>query len=156
MIQASLATRTRATKVPAAARPAASVTEGSQPRRKGASRSVGNSSTLRRGPSGGDLPAPGPRHRDVICRTRTLPPQAPDGTERLAAMTPRPETDLLIYHGVLAPRARSRGRVVVYGRRVPEPTAATAPLAGDLGEGRSEARPARLELGRSHAPGVCH
>src|SRR5713101_3914621 len=90
--------------MPAAARPAASVTEGSQPRRKRASRSVGNSSTLRRGPSGGDLPAPGPRHRDVICRTRTLPPQAPDGTERLAAMTPRPETDLLIYHGVLAPR----------------------------------------------------
>jgi hypothetical protein len=31
--------------------------------------------------------------------------------------------------GVLAPRARWRGRVVVYGRRVPEPTAAAAPLA---------------------------
>src|SRR5207302_1769347 len=47
--------------------------------------------------------------------------------ERLAAMTPRPETNLLICHGVLAPRARCRERVVVYGRVLPEPTA--APLA---------------------------
>ncbi len=31
--------------------------------------------------------------------------------ERLAAMTPRPETNLLICHGVLAPRARWRTRV---------------------------------------------
>jgi len=42
----------------------------------------------------------------------------------------RPGT-LLICHGVLAPRARWRGRVVVYGRPVLEPTAPTAPLAGD-------------------------
>jgi hypothetical protein len=49
--------------------------------------------------------------------------------ERLAAMTPRPETNLLICHGVLAPRARWRARVVVYGRPGPEPTASTAPLA---------------------------
>ena len=47
--------------------------------------------------------------------------------ERLAAMTPRPETNLLICHGVLAPRARWRGRVVVYGRMAQEPTAALAP-----------------------------
>ena len=46
-------------------------------------------------------------------------------------MTPRPETNLLICHGVLAPRARWRSRVVVYGRPVPEPTASTAPLAAD-------------------------
>jgi hypothetical protein len=31
-----------------------------------------------------------------------------------AAMTPRPETNLLICHGVLAPRARWRARVVFY------------------------------------------
>jgi hypothetical protein len=43
--------------------------------------------------------------------------------DRLAAMTPRPETNSLICHGVLAPRARWRGRVVVYGRLAPEPTA---------------------------------
>ena len=49
--------------------------------------------------------------------------------ERLAAMTPWPETNLLICHGVLAPRARWRARVVAYGRVVPEPTASTTPLA---------------------------
>jgi hypothetical protein len=42
--------------------------------------------------------------------------------ERLAAMTPRPETNLLICHGLLAARARWRARVVAYGRVGPEPT----------------------------------
>src|SRR6266481_761134 len=66
----------------------------------------------------------------------------PEFLERLAAMTPRPETNLLICHGVLAPRARWRARVVVYGRRVPEPTAATAPLAaGPDGTGVKTATP---------------
>ena len=51
--------------------------------------------------------------------------------ERLATMTPRPETNLLICHGLLAPRARWCERVVMYGRVVPEPTAAAAPLATD-------------------------
>ncbi len=41
----------------------------------------------------------------------------------------RRETNLLICHGLLAPRARWRERVVVYGRVAPEPTASTAPLA---------------------------
>src|SRR5262245_65029137 len=49
--------------------------------------------------------------------------------ERLAAMTPRPETNLLICHGVLAARARWRERVVVYGRVAPEPGPTAAPLA---------------------------
>ena len=49
--------------------------------------------------------------------------------ERLAAMTPRPETNLLICHGGLAPHARWRERVVAYGRVRPEPTALAAPLA---------------------------
>ena len=49
--------------------------------------------------------------------------------ERLAAMTPRPETNLLICHGLLAARARWRARVVAYGRVAPEPTASTAPRA---------------------------
>ena len=54
--------------------------------------------------------------------------------ERLAAMTPRPETNLLICHGLLAPRARSRARVVAYGRVVAEPTAmAPALVAGAEG-----------------------
>ena len=49
--------------------------------------------------------------------------------ERLAAMTPRPETNLLICHGVLAPHALWRERVVAYGRVAAEPAASTAPLA---------------------------
>jgi hypothetical protein len=48
--------------------------------------------------------------------------------ERLAAMTPRPETNLLICHGLLAARARWRERVVAYGRVAPGPTV-LAPLA---------------------------
>ncbi|PYM54813.1 MAG: IS91 family transposase, partial [Candidatus Rokuibacteriota bacterium] len=35
---------------------------------------------------------------------------------KLAALTPRPEINLLIYHGVLAPHARWRPQVVGYGR----------------------------------------
>jgi len=61
--------------------------------------------------------------------TRELMFEPLEFLERLAAMTPRPETNLLICHGVLAPRARWRTRVVVYGRPVPEPTASAAPLA---------------------------
>ena len=52
--------------------------------------------------------------------------------ERLAAMTPRPETNLLICHGVLAPRARWRERVVAYGRVRPEPADSAAPQGGGL------------------------
>jgi hypothetical protein len=48
--------------------------------------------------------------------------------ERLAAMTPRPETNLLICHGLLAARARWRARVVGYGRV--EPTALAPVAAG--------------------------
>jgi hypothetical protein len=51
--------------------------------------------------------------------------------ERLAAMTPRPETNLLICHGLLATRARWRARVVVYGRVEP---ASTPPPAAGPGE----------------------
>jgi hypothetical protein len=51
--------------------------------------------------------------------------------ERLAAMTRRPETNLFICYGVLAPRAQWRGRVVVYGQRVPEPTAAPRAAGAD-------------------------
>jgi hypothetical protein len=36
--------------------------------------------------------------------------------ERLAALTPRPRIDVLIYHGILARRAASRAAAVAYGR----------------------------------------
>jgi hypothetical protein len=61
--------------------------------------------------------------------TRELVFEPLEFLERLAAMTPRPETNLLICHGLLAARARWRKRVVAYGRVAPEPTVSTAPLA---------------------------
>jgi hypothetical protein len=48
--------------------------------------------------------------------------------EKLAALTPRPRINLILYHGVLAPNARWRARVVAYGA-LPG-TAATAPNPG--------------------------
>src|SRR6266478_5787270 len=54
--------------------------------------------------------------------------------ERLAAMTPRPETNLLICHGLLASRARWRAQVVRYGRPAPDGSAlAPALVAGAEG-----------------------
>jgi len=38
-----------------------------------------------------------------------------DFLARLAALTPRPQINLVCYHGVLAPHARSRAAVVRYG-----------------------------------------
>jgi hypothetical protein len=39
--------------------------------------------------------------------------------EKLAAITPRPAINLLLYHGLLAPHARWRSQVVGYGRPAP-------------------------------------
>jgi hypothetical protein len=61
--------------------------------------------------------------------TRELVFEPLEFLERLAAMTPRPETNLLICHGVLAPRARWRRRVVAYGRLAPDPTSAAGSTA---------------------------
>ena len=41
--------------------------------------------------------------------------------EKLAALTPRPRINLILYHGVLAPHARWRARVVAYGSLSPAP-----------------------------------
>jgi hypothetical protein len=62
--------------------------------------------------------------------------------ERLAAMTPRPETNLLICHGLLAARARWRARVVAYGRVAPELTVLAPPLVAGA-EGASEGTKAK-------------
>jgi hypothetical protein len=37
--------------------------------------------------------------------------------EKLAALTPRPEINLVLYHGVLAPHARGRAEVISIGAR---------------------------------------
>jgi hypothetical protein len=74
--------------------------------------------------------------------TRELVFEPLEFLERLAAMTPRPETNLLICHGLLAPRARWRERVVAYGRVAPGPTALAPPLAaGPDGTGVKTASP---------------
>ncbi len=76
--------------------------------------------------------------------TRALVFEPLEFLERLAAMTPRPETNLLICHGVLAPRARWRRRVVAYGRVAPDPTSASgsaAPLAPAPDGARERTKP---------------
>ena len=68
--------------------------------------------------------------------------------EKLAALTPRPAINLILYHGVLAPHARWRPAVVAYGRPgvmrrrlrtrpwgEPKPNAA-APLGPATGRGQ--------------------
>ncbi|HMG18909.1 MAG TPA: hypothetical protein VK573_09305, partial [Gemmatimonadales bacterium] len=45
--------------------------------------------------------------------------------EKLAALIPRPAVNLLLYHGVLASRARWRSQVVRYGRPAPDAAALT-------------------------------
>ena len=49
--------------------------------------------------------------------------------EKLAALTPRPRLNLILYHGVLAPHARWRARVVASGSL--HCTVATAPNVQD-------------------------
>ena len=52
--------------------------------------------------------------------------------EKLAAIIPRPAINLVVYHGVLAPHARSRAHVVRYGRPAPDvhaPEHETSPRA---------------------------
>jgi len=62
--------------------------------------------------------------------------------EKLAALTPRPRINLIIYHGVLAPHARWRARAVAYGA-LPG-TAATAPnLGGDSDDHAASPSPPR-------------
>jgi hypothetical protein len=56
---------------------------------------------------------------------------------RLAALTPRPEVNLLLYHGLLAPHARGRARVVRYGRPVPAAPAAEAGAEPSPSRGRN-------------------
>ena len=71
--------------------------------------------------------------------TRELVFEAQEFLERLAAITPWPETSLFVCHGVLA-LARWRRRVVAYGRTVLDPAnvlgsaAALAPAPDGVGE----------------------
>jgi len=88
--------------------------------------------------------------------TRELVFEPLEFLERLAAMTPRPETNLLICHGVLAPArtlARARGRVRPDRARADGLGGADGPRSGRPGEAEPAAQ---LELGGADAPGVRH
>jgi hypothetical protein len=64
--------------------------------------------------------------------------------ERLAAMTPRPELNLIICHGVLAPRAQWRRSVVTYGRIVADaPDSACGATGLPLSDGPGAGAPSR-------------
>ena len=52
--------------------------------------------------------------------------------EKLAALTPRPRINLILYHGILAPHARWRAPVVAYGA-LPGTTSTAPTLGGELG-----------------------
>ena len=59
--------------------------------------------------------------------------------EKLAALTPRPRINLILYHGVLAPNARWRARVVAEGAVA----AATLPTGSPHGEDATAKPPPR-------------
>ena len=54
---------------------------------------------------------------------------------RLAALTPRPRINLILYHGVLAPNSRVRAAVVTFG--TPAAVTRAAPTATDVSRGTS-------------------
>jgi hypothetical protein len=56
--------------------------------------------------------------------------------EKLAALTPRPAINLILYHGVLAPYARWRPGVVAYGRTEIDPATGPKETMGTSEAGR--------------------
>ena len=83
----------------------------------------------------------------------------PDGTthrvmselafmQRLAARVPRPRLHLIRYHGVLAPNAQLRGRVVPQGPPGQEPAATEAAVAAESEVETLQARPHRISWAR--------
>jgi hypothetical protein len=58
----------------------------------------------------------------------------PEFLEKLAALTPRSEVPLLLYHGVLAPHARWRRQIVGFGRSAASQEA--APRQAERGASR--------------------
>jgi Putative transposase len=62
--------------------------------------------------------------------------------EKLAALTPRPRINLILYHGVLAPHARWRARVVAYGS-LPETAAAALNVGRDSDDDTTSPAPPR-------------
>ncbi len=53
--------------------------------------------------------------------------------EKLAALTPRPRVNFVVYHGILAPRARARARAVAHGAGARSPASPTIPVRDEAG-----------------------
>ncbi|HZU40573.1 MAG TPA: transposase [Solirubrobacteraceae bacterium] len=64
--------------------------------------------------------------------------------ERLAALTPRPRINLVLYHGILAPRATWRAAAVAYGRA---DAAATPDGGAAVGGPAADAAPVAIPVG---------
>jgi hypothetical protein len=64
--------------------------------------------------------------------------------EKLAAITPRPEVNLIICHGVLGPNARWRQSVVTYGRIATDPAGSAGDAAGLVSGPDRDTAPQRL------------
>lgn len=79
--------------------------------------------------AGISVPATARDRLERLCRYALRPP-----LERLAALIPRPRINLVLYHGVLAPRAAWRARVVP--ARIDEASTASAPEATAHRHGR--------------------
>ena len=62
--------------------------------------------------------------------------------QRLAALVPRPRLHLIHFHGVLAPNAKLRSKVV------PAPEQATAAGAGDCAHAHAHSAPVRMSWAR--------
>ncbi len=72
--------------------------------------------------------------------------------ERLAALTPRPRINLVLYHGVLGPRAKWRAAAVGYGRAAAATTPDDgAPIGGPAAEAAPAPGPVEAEQGRALA-----
>ena len=68
--------------------------------------------------------------------------------QRLAALVPRPRLHLIRFHGVLAPNAKLRARVVPQGPPAPAQTATEAADAAGCEAQTVQARPHRISWAR--------
>jgi len=68
--------------------------------------------------------------------------------QRLAALVPRPRLHLIRYHGVLAPHAKLRGRVVPQGPPAQEQAATEAAVGAESEVETVQARPRRISWAR--------
>jgi hypothetical protein len=100
-------------------------------------------------------------------RPRHLESRVADGTtlllftpleflEKLAALTPRPRINLVVYHGLLAPSARERARAVAHGTAAPAPDGPAAPVINAPGADASPpevpATPPAADPSDAHEP----